>query len=155
MPVWACSVEQIPWKTAYGHRHADLVSLAQDHGFFFDPHRAAADVEALLKLLQFAPDVPGAPTYLAELIADCRRPAWALAADEASYEARGELRDRGYRWDAAARHWWLALDERRLDAEVAALRELCERYGGGRPIRAEIPPARRFDRKFEPDWKPC
>ena len=154
MPPWGCSVEQIDWK-GYGHRHADLGSLARDHGFFFDAHRAALDVEALAKLLGFAPDVPGAPTYLAELIADSRRPVWAVAAAGTPYEARDELRESGYRWDPDAKHWWRSLPGERLDDETERLRELCARYGSGRPIRAEVPFARRFDAAFRPPWSPA
>jgi DNA polymerase III epsilon subunit-like protein len=49
-PAWGCSLEQIDWK-GYGHKHADLQSLAKDHGFFYDAHRATIDVEATIKLL--------------------------------------------------------------------------------------------------------
>ena len=154
MPPWGCSLAQIDWK-GYGHRHADLGSLARDHGFFFDAHRATLDVEAMVKLLQFEPEVRGAPTYLAELIADSRRSTWAVAAGGAPYEARGELRGRGYLWDPEAKHWWRMLRGERLDEEVEWLRELCIRHGAGRPIRAQVPFAQRFADTFQPNWAPC
>ena len=154
MPPWGCSLEQIDWR-GLGHRHADLGSLARDHGFFFDAHRATLDVEALVKLLQFQPEVHGAPTYLAELLADSRRSTWAVAASGAPYEARGELRGRSYRWDPDAKHWWRMLRGERLDEEVEWLRELCIRHGSGRPIRAQVPFAERFADTFHPNWAPC
>jgi DNA polymerase-3 subunit epsilon len=152
-PIWGCSFAQIDWR-GYGHRHGDLESLGKDHGFFFDAHRATLDVEALIKLLSFRPDVAGAPTYLAELIADVRRPYWQVAAAGTPFEARFDLRDRRYRWDPDAKHWHAELTEEQLEAELDWIRELCARWGAGRPLAAAIPPAARFDTSWRPGWEP-
>jgi len=152
-PVWGCSFAQIDWR-GYGHRHLDLESLAKDHGFFFEAHRATLDVEALIKLLSFRPDLPQAPTYLAELIADLRRPYWWVAAAGTPYEARLELRDRRYRWDPDAKHWRSELHEDQLEAELEWIRDLCERWGAGRPLAAAVPQASRFDANWRPSWEP-
>jgi DNA polymerase-3 subunit epsilon len=152
-PTWACSFAQIDWR-GYGHRHSDLESLGKDHGFFFDAHRATLDVEALIKLLSFHPDVAHAPTYLAELIADIGRPYWRVAASGTPYEARFELRDRRYRWDPEAKHWRSELAEEWLEAELDWIRELCERWGAGRPLAAPVPPVARFDASWRPSWEP-
>jgi DNA polymerase III epsilon subunit-like protein len=69
-PPWACSLEQIAWR-GYGHRHADLESLAKDHGFFYSGHRATIDAEVLIKLLAMRP-AEEAPPYLSDLVADIR-----------------------------------------------------------------------------------
>jgi DNA polymerase-3 subunit epsilon len=152
-PIWACSFAQIDWR-GYGHRHADLESLGKDHGFFFEAHRATLDVEALIKLLSFRPDVAGAPTYLAELIADSQRPYWRVAASGTPYEAREELRARRYRWDPDAKHWHAELPEERLEAELEWIRGLCERHGSGRPLACAVPLAARFDADWRPSWEP-
>jgi DNA polymerase-3 subunit epsilon len=152
-PIWGCSFSQIDWR-GHGHRHLDLESLGKDHGFFFEAHRATLDVEALIKLLSFRPDVEGAPTYLAELIADVQRPYWQVAAAGTPYEARDELRARRYRWDRDAKHWSTLIAEERLDAELVWVRELCRRWGAGRPLAAAVPIAARFDASFRPVFEP-
>jgi DNA polymerase-3 subunit epsilon len=152
-PIWSCSFAQIDWR-GYGHRHFDLESLGKDHGFFFDAHRATLDVEALIKLLSFRPDHPGARTYLAELLADVRRPYWQVAAAGTPFEARVELRARRYRWDRDAKHWYAEIAEELLEAELGWLRELCARWGAGRPLAAAVPLAARFDTAWRPGWEP-
>jgi DNA polymerase III subunit epsilon len=152
-PIWGCSFSQIDWR-GYGHRHGDLESLGKDHGFFFDAHRATLDVEALIKLLALRPDVRGAPTYLAELIADSRRPYWQVAASGTPYEARLELRARRYRWDPDFKHWFAELPEERLELELDWIRELCERHGAGRPLACALPLAARFDSYWRASWEP-
>jgi DNA polymerase-3 subunit epsilon len=151
MPPWACSLQQIDWR-GYGHRHGDLESLARDHGFFFAAHRATLDIEALIKLLLMTPDVPGAPTYLGELLADAQRVRCALAAAGTPYEARFELRERNYRWDPDAKHWRLMLPAEQVGEELAWLRALCARYGAGQALFAEIPFRHRFDDAYAPQW---
>ena len=152
-PVWGCSLEQIDWK-GYGHKHADLESLARDHGFFYDAHRATIDVEATIKLLAMHPDVTGAPCYLAELIADTRRPWFAVAASGTPFDARVDLKRRGYRWDAEAKHWHTRLPEERLDEELEWIGALCERFGSGRALASPIPFRHRFDSAWAPRWEP-
>jgi len=150
-PPWACSLEQIAWK-GYGHRHADLESLAKDHGFFYAGHRATIDVEVLIKLLAMRA-AEDAPPYLSDLVADIRQPTFLLAASGTPFDAKDELKLRGYRWDAERKHWFTSLPESELEAEREWVRELCERHGRGRPMSAKIPFTHRFDRAYEPVWQ--
>jgi DNA polymerase-3 subunit epsilon len=151
MPPWACSLHQIDWK-GYGHRHANLGNLAMDHGFFYQGHRATIDVEALIKLLTFSPDDGSAP-YLCDLIADVRQPYFLLAASGTPFEAKDELKARGFRWDAEQKHWFTSLPEPQLECELAWVEELCVRHGRGRAIRARIPFSQRFADDHEPAWQ--
>lgn len=150
MPPWSCSLQQIDWK-GHGHRHADLENLAMDHGFFYHGHRASIDVESLVKLLAMRPAPDQAP-YFSELVSDIRRPYLLLAADGTPFDAKDELRNRGFRWNPDRKHWYTSLPEARLDSELEWVRELCLRHGRGRAVTARLPFARRFDDSFEPAW---
>jgi DNA polymerase-3 subunit epsilon len=150
-PSWACSFEQIDWK-GYGHRHANLLNLAMDHGFFYAGHRATIDVEALIKLLAMRP-ADDAPPYLCDLVADIRQPYFLLAASGTPFDAKDELKLRGYRWDAEQKHWFTTLPEAELETERDWIRELCARHGRGQPKAAKIPLAHRFDQAYEPIWQ--
>jgi DNA polymerase-3 subunit epsilon len=123
---WACSFADIDWKAA-GAGSSKLSALAQDHGWFYDAHRAQVDCHALLQVL--AKPVPkSSSTGLAQLIAAASKPSFKLRATGSPFESKDLLKSRGYRWDADAKVWFCTLpDAQRLDEELQWLK--AEVYG--------------------------
>jgi DNA polymerase-3 subunit epsilon len=152
MPGWSCSLQQIDWR-GYGHRHANLENLAMDHGFFYHGHRASIDIEAVIKLLAMRPAPDQAP-YFYDLVSDIRQRYFLLAADGTPFDAKDDLKARGFRWNPNQKHWYTSLPEPQLESELEWVRSLCDRHGRGRAITAQIPFSKRFDDSFEPAWKP-
>jgi len=131
---WACSFADIDWKAA-GAESAKLSALAQNHGWFYDAHRAQVDCHALLQVLS-RPVGPGPATGLSQLIAVASQPSFKLRATGSPFESKDQLKSRGYRWDADAKVWFCTLaDQAQLDGELAWLK--AEVYGR-RSARVEI-----------------
>jgi DNA polymerase-3 subunit epsilon len=124
---WACSFQDIDWK-ALGASSAKLSTLAQDQGWFFEAHRAQVDCHALLQVLScpLAKRQTTALTGLGQLMAAAAKPSFKLRATGAPFEAKDQLKSRGYRWDPEARVWscilanedLLAIESQWLKAEV-------------------------------------
>lgn len=100
---WICSLNDLDWK-AHGFDGRSLTQLLLQCGWFFEAHRAAGDVNALLHLLDHRLD--GGGTVMKELLVNAARPTWIVEAVAAPMSARGALKARGYRWDADRRVWW-------------------------------------------------
>ena len=111
---WACSFRQIDWRTR-GFDGRTLGYLLHQAGYFHDGHRAAADVDALLQLLQH--QSTDGTTVLAELVGRAEASSWIVRADGAAFAAKDVLRDRGYRWDADRRVWWIEVEDQARTAE--------------------------------------
>ncbi len=123
---WACSCTQIPWKEE-GHEGVKLGYLLNDYGYFHNGHRAIDDCRALLHLL--AQQLPCTKRLAMSLLLDnARKAEYQLWAENASYEFKDVLKARGYRWDGAARCWFIVLDESALPDEEEFLRR--EVFGG-------------------------
>ena len=64
---------------------------------------------------------------LAALLAKARQPSWRIWADQAPYEIKDQLRQRGYRWsdggDGRARAWWIEVHDAKLNDEITFLRQ--------------------------------
>lgn len=69
--VWACSINDIDWR-GYGATGQSLEALCQNHGFYYEAHRALIDCTALLTLLSF--DGGEDKTYLGHLVAHAVTP---------------------------------------------------------------------------------
>jgi DNA polymerase-3 subunit epsilon len=112
---WACSFQDINWK-ALGASSAKLGALAQDQGWFYDAHRALVDCHALLQVLSCP--LPNSQTTeltgLGQLMAASVQPSFKLRATGAPFEAKDQLKSRGYRWDAEARVWCATLASEHL-----------------------------------------
>ena len=119
---WACSFADIAWRE-HGKRSSKLESLAQDMGWFYDAHRAEMDCHALLAVL--AAKLPQLPhTGLAHLMAQARKPSYRLMATHAPFDAKDQLKTRGYRWNAEQKVWSTRIgDSKTLEAEFAWLKE--------------------------------
>lgn len=60
------------------------------------------------------------------LLDNARKTEFQLWAENAPFEFKDALKGRGYRWDGAARCWYIVLDEAALPAEEEFLqREVC------------------------------
>lgn len=131
---WACSFADIDWKAA-GAGSSKLSALAQDHGWFYDAHRAQVDCHALLHVL--ARPVPKTTTTgLSHLIAAASGPSFKLRATGSPFESKDLLKGRGYRWDAEAKVWFCTLvDPQGLEEELVWLK--AEVYGR-RSARVDI-----------------
>jgi DNA polymerase III subunit epsilon len=131
---WGCSFADIDWRAA-GAGSSKLSALAQDHGWFYDAHRAQVDCHALLQVL--ARPVPKTTTTgLSQLIAAANSPSFKLRATGSPFESKDVLKARGYRWDTEARVWFCSLaDAQRLEDELAWLK--AEVYGR-RSARVDI-----------------
>jgi DNA polymerase III subunit epsilon len=126
---WACSFADLDWKSQ-GHGSAKLESLAQAHGWFYDAHRAEMDCHALLAVL--AQPLPHAtahtsalatPTGLSHLLQAAQTPSYRLSATNAPFDAKDQLKARGYRWNADLRVWQTRVsDPAALDAELQWLK---------------------------------
>lgn len=123
---WICSMRDVDWRSR-GFEGRVLSHLLSQVGWFYEAHRADADVTALLHLLDHAPDATHR-TVLAEALGTGARAGWIVEAVQAPFHAKDRLKERGYRWDAAKRHWWREVPHAEFDAEY----EWCvvEVYGG-------------------------
>lgn len=106
---WACSFCQVDWR-ARGFDGRTLGYLLHQAGYFHNGHRAAADVDALVQLLQH--QSADGTTVLAELVGRAEMPSWIVRADGAAFAAKDALRERGYRWDADRRTWWTEVEDK-------------------------------------------
>ncbi len=132
---WACSFADINWKAA-GAESAKLSALAQNHGWFYDAHRAQVDCHALLQVLSRPVGPQGPATGLNRLISVATQASFKLRATGSPFESKDLLKARGYRWDGDAKVWYCTLaDQERLDAELEWLK--AEVYGR-RQARVEI-----------------
>lgn len=107
---WACSANDFDWLEA-GFDGRKLGHLLMQIGRFNGAHRAMADVISLIHLL--AHRLPHGGTVIGDLLAKAERPTVRFEATGAPFDRRGELKARGYRWDARNRVWWteIAKDE--------------------------------------------
>ena len=106
--VWACSCTEIDWAGA-GFDGRALGWLVAQIGFFYGAHRAEADVDAVIALLQH--EMPDGRPALAELIERSARPSIRFEAIGADFGVKDDLRGRGYRWNAASKVWWRDVPE--------------------------------------------
>ena len=121
---WACSLREVDWK-AEGFDSARLSQLASACGLFFDGHRAMNDCEAALELL-FRPLPRSGRTGFGFLLESARRSRWRIRAAGSPFHLREVLKQRGYRWEPAARGqpgaWCTEVEESAFEEECRFLR---------------------------------
>ena len=111
---WGCSCVDVDWR-ANGFDGRGLGWLCAQAGWFFDGHRALADVDATITLLRH-PTAGGAP-ILDGLLTNARRPRMLVEAVGADFCVKDVLRVRGYRWNAGKRVWEKEIPEEDCIAE--------------------------------------
>ncbi len=146
---WACSLEDIDWKTE-GLGSAKLDYLLMRQGWFHDGHRALSDVLASIFLLTQPLPISG-KIALTTLLENARRPLWAVRAEETAFEQRAALKARGYRWDAGegdrAKAWWKLTDD--TDTEISWLHREIYRDERNIPV-IKAPATRRYSSRLWP-----
>lgn len=116
---WACSLRDIDWR-GEGFSGSSLEFLGMKFGWFFDGHRALADCEAGVALL--AEILPASEKrVMAALRENAIEKTYRVPAKGAPFEKKDILRERGYRWNADDKVWWM--DVRELDTELAWLEQ--------------------------------
>lgn len=122
---WACSMAELDWLDL-GFDGRALAHLVSQCGWFYEGHRAENDILALIYLL--AHNVSDGDTILSKLITCSEKTSYRVNALDAPFDAKDRLKSRGYRWDAALRFWWKAVQEDEGEAERTWL--LSEVYSG-------------------------
>ena len=121
---WACSMSQIDW-AAEGYEGTKLAYLASAAGFFYARHRATQDCLAAIELLARV-HPRSARTGLAQLLERARAPSFRIWAENAPFDLKDILKDRGYRWNGEGsgtpRAWYVDVAEGDRDAEVSFLK---------------------------------
>lgn len=116
---WACSMAELDWLDL-GFDGRALAHLVSQCGWFYEGHRAEADILALIYLL--AHDLPDGHTAMSHLIAASGRPGFRVNAIDAPFDSKDRLKARGYRWDPVLRFWSKEIPESERDAEEAWLK---------------------------------
>lgn len=112
---WADSLTDVEWGALGfdGRRQGQLVA---EIGGFYDAHRAANDVDALLHLLAHV--LPDGTTVVSRMLDAARRPTFRLDAHRAPRQASDALRARGWRWDRDRRVWSCVVPASEVEAET-------------------------------------
>lgn len=131
---WACSCTEIDWVAA-GFEGRSLGWLCAQAGYFFDAHRAEADVDAVITLLRH--ERTDGRTLMWELDAAAAQDSHLIEAVGAAFGVKDALRLRGYRWNPRAQVWWREVFDRDLLAEEFWLAR--EVYAIGRGSRGPGP----------------
>ncbi len=111
---WACSMAEIDWRQA-GFEGRSLGWLCAQAGYFFDAHRASADVDAVITLLRH--ELTDGRTLMWQLDDNARRESHVIEAAGAAHGVKEALRRRGYRWNPRGQVWWREVFERELTTE--------------------------------------
>src|SRR5262245_28080435 len=96
-----CFFTQIPLRER-GHEGVKLGYLLNDYGRFHNGHRAINDCQALLYLLA-QPLAHSKRLAMSVLLENARKPQYQLWAENAPFDFKDLLRNRGYRWNGASR----------------------------------------------------
>ncbi len=104
-------------------------------GWYFDGHRAANDVDAVVQLLRHE-GTDGVP-LMYELNENAHASSHLIEAVGAAFEVKDTLRLRGYRWNAKDGVWWREVTANDLLAEQAWLAS--EVYAHGKMARSMAP----------------
>jgi len=122
---FGCSFKDINWREE-GVESAKLEYLAYYYGWFYDGHRAIIDVQIGIQIL--SEQLPTSQeTALQQLLDNARRKEYRLWAVGAPFDAKDELKKRGYRWSPGdkgdIKAWYTDILEVELETEYTYLSE--------------------------------
>lgn len=145
---WGCSFKQVDWETE-GFSTRKLDYLAYRQGFFYDAHRAVADCQALLEVLQ-RPLLVGQGNALKQILDNYHREDFRIWALDAKFDKKDVMKSRGYYWgdgtDGKEKAWFTEVSEDTYDEEIAWLKA---NVYDGRQFRVAVDTVGAFNR-FSP-----
>lgn len=110
---WACSLVDVDWRSE-GFGAGKLDYLLMQQGWFYDGHRALSDCLAGVFLLSSKLPTSGMLGMNA-LLQSARIKRFSVRAAGAPFEAKDDLRKRGYRWDPGnegrEKAWWTIVED--------------------------------------------
>lgn len=123
---WGCSMSDVPWHSLNrGSLKLDYLLYLHTSSFLDTHHRALDDCRATLHVLATA--FEDARTPLGLMLANCRAPRVRIAAVQAPFDSRDQLKRRGYAWSgdggSPAKTWCREMLAADSDAELAWLRD--------------------------------
>ena len=114
--IWACSMSQVDWRKSCTAGKS-LETLCAWHGFYYQAHDAAVDIDALMYLLQVS-------KRGTELFTKASKSQYRVFAVNSPRGKNDELKARKYRWDPDVSLWWAGFEEKEhADDEVMWLKE--------------------------------
>ncbi len=123
---FACTFNEVPW-ARWGVASLKLDYLAFRFGLFNEAHRARADVDMVLALLEQKTPEQDA-TVLSLLLASARAPSWRIFATNMDFDKKDIAKAHGYQWHPGnsllAKCWWI--ETRDEAAELAFLKPMCK-----------------------------
>jgi len=106
---WGCSIKDVSWHEN-GLKNRSLEFLAYKYGYFFEAHRADKDCMASIHLL--SKTLPESKLLVLEdLLINARKKSKRIAAKGAPFAIKDSLRERGYKWNAEAKYWFIDVSE--------------------------------------------
>lgn len=129
---WICARLDYDWRGA-GYEGRSQSALLNDAGLFYEAHRAAIDAWALAVLISM-PASDGR-TIASHMVDRARTIQMRIAATNAPYRVKDDLKGRGYRWDGRQRLWTTDVEHDDVPTELEFLRDL---HPGVRPSLTEI-----------------
>lgn len=129
---WICARLDYDWRGA-GYEGRSQSALLNDAGLFYEAHRAAIDAWALAVLISM-PASDGR-TIASHMVDRARTIQTRIAATNAPYRVKDDLKGRGYRWDVRQRLWTADVEQHEVPTELEFLLELHPQI---RPTLTEI-----------------
>jgi DNA polymerase-3 subunit epsilon len=112
---WVCSLNDVDWR-GHGFDGRALGHLLAQQGLFAPKaHNAGDDVTATINLL--ATVLPSGRTVLAEALANAQVTTTRIDVEGQTFDAKADLKRRGYHFDWVRKVWWSEVGELQADYE--------------------------------------
>ena len=112
-------MNDVSWQD-HGYKIRALEFLAYKYGYFFEGHRATNDCLASIHLL--TKELPKSGNLVLEdLLLNARKKLYRVNALGKTYDARGDLKEREYKWNG--KFWHIDLEKELVDPERQWLKD--------------------------------